>query len=479
MPDSPTQTCSSAGVPQVVVLPALHVRQLLGGVRYGGIATGLSRLVLQPGWSGLAALGGPMVACDPAAIAVQDRSSTDRDGIPAVDDDGALLLLAAERETVPVPDAGAGDGVWDAWLLARTPPLRHVSRSARPAVAAVCMHGEHVSAAMFRRSGDRGPPLWHPLRGVMLAGAGERRLGSIPPEPAGVPDVPGAVDAGRHRYSRIAGALGSETLARLQGCGVAVVGVGLLGSVLVHDLVRMGVRRVLGLDPGRATASDQLGDVAAGSEGLARVDALRRFVSPILQPGAELDLRSLPVDSPVAGTVLADLDVLVCATDDPLARWWAQAWALALNRSLMLLALRIDRGLARGHVAMLPAGSGCLACTGLPFDPQGLAARLRAVPAWTRPDVREERPMTRSWPAAVAHLALRRLELHIGGRIEGASIQEFAETADGALRFTPQRRPGWRPIHCILCHGLAGTGTRGLTPARLLALLEASSSQVA
>jgi sulfur-carrier protein adenylyltransferase/sulfurtransferase len=118
-----------------------------------------------------------------------------------------------------------------------------------------------------------------PWSHLLLAGAGMQRvpLTSIP--------MP-ARQRAEARWSRLAGALGEETLPRLQRMRVAVIGLGRNGSLMAHALARIDVQRLTLVDPDRIEPHnlDAMEGVTQADLGRTKVAAVANALGPGLDP---------------------------------------------------------------------------------------------------------------------------------------------------------------------------------------------------
>jgi hypothetical protein len=333
----------------------------------------------------------------------------------------AVVVVDPAGEDVAAPRDAAS---WQAWLESAAPAWRLLSpaRVARLLALRVGRSGR-VAAALHREG------LWQPIDTLSLPGAEmlEIELGPATKAAAHAPAL-----GGDGRYSRLAGALGADVLARWQAATFCVAGAGRTGSLVAHTLVRSGAS-VLLLDPDVVEPHNLCGELLPQHEGLNKADAVARWLRPLLRPGAFIDARSLEIGSPACALLLQRCNVLVTCVDDDRARLDAAALATAL------LLPHLDIGVAarlEGDVGadlrLIPSGLGCLACVGGFARPQRLApqADRRERPA----DFRNERAGSlRTWGSMAAHSGLRMLELMFAGRIRGAVFRRFAEGADGRL----------------------------------------------
>lgn len=320
-------------------------------------------------------------------------------------------------------------------------------------------------------------PSWVPIDELALPGPQMLRTGAVAPGSAGDRPSPAAAvhDADAPgidgRFSRQAGALGPEVLQRLQRARVAVVGAGRIGSVLAHSLVRMGCS-LLVIDPDDISAHSLDGDLPAFMEGRPKVEGVMRQLRGLSRPGACIDGRRLSVASPVVGSLLVDCDLICCCVDNDAARLWANAWALALVKPLLVVGVDVLECGAEAELRLLPPGSGCLACVGGFAQGDRLVEQLAlpGPPATPRDFRLQRRGSLRSWGVLAAHAGLRMVEQMVDGRLRGARFRRLTETDDGGLLVAEAAADGRQRLGCACCAQLAGAGARWVQQDRLARL---------
>ena len=463
----------------------LLARSALGGATLGSadsptvqpwLAHG--HLVLQSGWRQRLALVGPLRAGSPQPLPA--RSWIDP-STPANSHDGiCLLMLAPPGATPPI-----GDTHWERWLHAHAPDFRLACSVPSPAVAALWLCQDGRAHAALREWGH-----WRTIERLQISGS---QLAQMPlpwtatasaAHGAAVPthsDHDPAIYGADRRDSRLAAALDPTVLTRLQGCRVAVVGAGRIGSIVAHGLVRLGVARLLVMDCDAMEPHNLDGDMPPHFEGRPKVEALSRFLRPLLRPGATVDARHLAISSPVAGSLLAQTELVIVCVDNDAARLWANAWALAGHSNLLVITTgqqgdaASGQRLAAAELRLLPAGTGCLACLGGFAQASTLLAQLQSpLPAATAADVRAQRPGSlRSWAGIAANLGLRMVEQLVSGAIDRALFRRLQETPDGGLQVHDSSLNARAPGHtCAFCTPLLGAGVAAVSPQRLQALAE-------
>lgn len=448
-------------------------------------------LVLQSGWRERFAVVGPLRAGPPKPLparAHNDTASPNAIAFATPSHDGLCLLLLAPPGAEPPAEPVRDPSAWERWLHTHAPDFRLAFPGPRPAVAVLWLRSDGLARAALREHGR-----WTAIGRLNLTGA---QLQSVPlpwPSTDTADDHhdhsldPDEIEPDRYgpdrRDSRLAAALGPEVLSRLQRSRIAVVGAGgRIGSILSHGLARMGVAQLLLIDCDDHTEPHNLdGDLPPHHEGRPKVEALLRFLRPLLRPGATVDARLLPIASPVAGGLLAEADLVIACVDNDAARLWANAWALASHTNLIVITTgqhtdpATGQRLAAAELRLLPAGTGCLACLGGFAQASALMTQLQnPLPAPTPADVREQRPGSlRSWAGIAANLGLRWVEQLVAGDIDRAVFRRLQETPDGGLQVQdsalPTRAGSQR---CAFCAPLLGAGLAAVTPQRVQALAQ-------
>jgi hypothetical protein len=429
-------------------------------------------LVLQSGWRKRLALVGPLRAGPPQPLPARANLEPSTE---APSHDGLCLLMLA-----PVGAEPPGDGAaWEAWLHAHAPEYRLACPQANPAIAALWLRPDGLVHAVLRQQGCWVAVHWLNINGAHLARVSlpqPAAVTALPPAvkprlPAPVHEAPEEEDAGRYsperRDSRLAAALGVIVLTRLQRSSVAVVGAGRIGSILAHGLARLGVARLQVIDCDHMEPHNLDGDMPPHFEGRPKVEALSRYLRPVLRPGATVDARRLPIASPVAGALLADTDLVAVCADNDAARLWANAWALAHHANLLAITAGqhtdpiTQQRLAAAELRLLPAGTGCLACLGGFAQADALLTQLQnPLPGPTPADVRDQRAGSlRSWAGIAANLGLRMIEQLAGGQLDRAIFRRLQESPHGGLQVTDSAlRPQAPGQACPFCQPLLGAG---------------------
>lgn len=207
-----------------------------------------------------------------------------------------------------------------------------------------------------------------------------------PPQPARVrvlgPELVEAAQPCSAREARVdssflqrqALAVGAETVERLQGFRIGVVGCGGTGSAVVTLLARLGVGRLLLIDPD-TVAETNLNRLHGSTrqdveDHRLKVQVIKEHVES-MGLGARVAVRAAPLADVATAKLLRTCDVLFGCTDDHLGR-------LILNRLAYFYLLPvIDTGLSiapgsqgrpaqiSSRVTVLRPGNTCLLCRGV------------------------------------------------------------------------------------------------------------------
>jgi len=226
-------------------------------------------------------------------------------------------------------------------------------------------------------------------------------------ESSGVPEGAGRLD---ERFDRQVRAFGPEFQRRLGAIRVGLVGCGGLGSVLVEQLTRLGVRDWVLVDPDAVEHTNLnrlLGArVEDADQERAKVALARRLVLQF-DPAARVRALRCSVFAPRALEALKACDLLIAATDNDASRLAVNA--LACQYLITLIHVGVNLATAAGggfddisgEVAIPSFGEWCLLCS-------GIISAQRAGWDLARPEERrllEERGYLTGTPApAVYHL---------------------------------------------------------------------------
>ena len=356
---------------------------------------------------------------------------------------------------------------WGAWRQAAV-PLTPALRAMETAPLLMLALNAQGQVAGIVHDGVR----WEPLARVRLPGAGMRVI-----ELHGRRHATQELridDAANGRYSRLAGALRSDVLHRMQHSVFGLVGCGRVGTSVAATLVRYGAS-VLLIDPDHAELHN-IGDgdmMLPVHEGLPKVDALARGLRPLLRPGAWIDARRLSVDSSIAGRLLAGTDLVISAVDNDATRLWAAAWCAVLMLPQLDIGVAVPlQGTLGADIRLTLPGIGCLACVG-GFAGGGTVLLNQLDRPLSAPgaDFRQQRRGSlRSVGVSAAQLGVRLIEQLYEGRAAGCRFVQLSEDeASGTLRLADAAVQ--RPRACPVCRRLSGQGVGavGASAVRLLA----------
>lgn len=224
------------------------------------------------------------------------------------------------------------------------------------------------------------------------------------------------------RFDRQISAFGRAFQARLQSLRVGVVGVGGIGSVIVEELARLGVRDWVLVDHDVVEVSNLnrlLGSTPEDvAEEHAKVDVAARNILSIT-PDAQVTTLRCTVFTERALRALRECDVLIAATDNDASRLVVNA--LAAQYLIPIVHAGVNLGVQpdgtfediSGEVAIPSLGSWCLLCG-------GMIDATRAAYDLARP---EERALLRErgYLAGVAAPAV----YHLNGVVASLAVAEL------------------------------------------------------
>ena len=186
------------------------------------------------------------------------------------------------------------------------------------------------------------------------------------------PSRHGDVDGGR--FDRQVAAFGSEFQRRLGQVKVGLVGLGGLGSVVVEQLARLGVRNWVLVDPDTVEVTNLNRLLGAtprdAEEEVAKVAVASRTIR-LSEPQARVKAIRASVFAPRALTALKECDLLVVATDNDASRLVVNALACQYLIPLVHLGVNLAPkagggfGDISGEVAIPAFGQWCLLCGGM------------------------------------------------------------------------------------------------------------------
>lgn len=176
------------------------------------------------------------------------------------------------------------------------------------------------------------------------------------------------------RFDRQVRAFGPEFQRRLVACKVGIVGVGGLGSIMVEQLARLGVRYWVLVEPDRLEASNLNRVVGAtardAKEKRYKVSIAMRNIKHI-EPHAQIKYLRCSVFTRRALTALKDCDVLIATTDDDASRLVLNAFACQYLIPIVHVGVNLEPGDdgtfqdISGEFAIPSLGSWCLLCAGI------------------------------------------------------------------------------------------------------------------
>jgi molybdopterin/thiamine biosynthesis adenylyltransferase len=288
-------------------------------------------------------------------------------------------------------------------------------------------------------SGWRG---WTVERGVLRPLAGLRIVGPGMVHAAALP-VDLLADTNAARWSRLRGAVGGRTFAKLRDVKAAVIGCSRTGTLAAGMLAALGVRGLVLID-GDAIEEHNLDGMLLSTEaevGENKTVALgRRLVE--FQPELMVNAVPRPLDSFAAEGALPGVDLLVTCVDRDGARLRAAHWA----RERLTPHLDLGTGVTgtagskrqlAADVRLLLPGAGCIRCVGGLGDSEQAEYELHAPPgALLRrpPEVWDARGRLGS-------------SITLNGMAVGFGVQSWLDLLDGSLAGSIWHRLRWRQGH--------------------------------
>lgn len=408
-------------------------------------------------WSG----GHPIFTVDDLYL-VPDEETAWTGGSHEVSTDAVItaINLAVKKGAclIEVHNHGGSSPRWsltDREGLKETVPYMLSSLPGRPYGAVVWGDGQ-VWGEWFNQDGRRGV-----FRGATSIGAKLRQLISRDDDRA-------PAEPGHSRQEPWFTTSGQRQLARVR---VGVVGASGTGSPLIQDLVYLGIRDfvIVEPDPSDPTSMNRLVTATAADVETSKAVLARRLIKAVA-PGASVTALDKDVRSVVAMDALRGVDVLFGCVDNDGARLVMNEFALAYDLPYFDLAVGIDAEagkvkVAGGRVAVVLPGGPCLLCMGeldieeagyyLASDAERAERRRRGYV--TGMDVRA--PSVVSLNAAVAAAAVNELAVWVSGIRPITAFIEFDLLGSGrnvrSQWLTPRQveaDPG-----CIQC-SIAGLG---------------------
>ena len=216
-------------------------------------------------------------------------------------------------------------------------------------------------------------------------------------------------------YERQVRALGAAGQARLRELNVAVVGLGGTGSVVVQQLVHLGIRKFSLIDPDTIEASNLSRIPHASNEdiGELKTTVASRYIRRVA-PDVEADEVADSVIRVRVARRVADADMIFSCTDSHGSRAVLQQIAYQYFVPCIDMGTTITVAKGRvshvfGRVQLLAPGLSCLTCSGL-LDPHEVRRDMmtvfeRQADPYVR-GVRERVPAVMSLNSTVASLAV-------------------------------------------------------------------------
>lgn len=251
-------------------------------------------------------------------------------------------------------------------LLTAQPALRSFP-AAEGTPVVHCPRDGQPSAALFHPDGRIEPMT------LRLLGPG---LPEFPPPPTRpLPSAEG-------RWSRTVGALGEAAWQRLVSLRYAIVGCGRNGSLMAANLIRLGVRSLVLIDPDRVE-EHHLGEmeaIAPQDIGRPKAEALAERLRAL---EADLSVRPIlhSITSLEALPAVKASDVLIVCADNDGARWACGLLSVYYLKPLLDVGTGVLRneGRERGaDVRLILPGDACLACLGGVAHPEQVAITFRS-----------------------------------------------------------------------------------------------------
>ena len=236
-------------------------------------------------------------------------------------------------------------------------------------------------------------------------------------------------------FDRNVRAFGGAIQATLNDLRVGIAGCGGTGSAVAEQLVRLGVRHLVLLDPDHLSESNvtRVYGSTPADIGQPKVDVLRRHLM-VIAPGVRIKASAAPVTHEPAARTLVNCDVVFGCTDDNAGR-------LVLSRlPTYLLMPVIDCGVllsssedgaltgVDGRITVAEPGTACLVCRNRIDLARAAAERLTPEERIRRADEGYAPALGRIEPAVVAYTTA----------VAAAAVNELIERLTG---FGPTPRP--------------------------------------
>lgn len=236
-------------------------------------------------------------------------------------------------------------------------------RLPRTLYASVVLNGTATAARVWEV--ENGKAVSIPMRPPNLS-----QSGLLP----GNRDSDAIYESAEARFDRQVRAFGAEFQQRLRRFRVGVVGLGGIGSLVVEQLARLGVRHWVLVDPDRVEASNlnrlhgaTMRDVAEERpKGIVAARTIKQ-----IDPGASVISLSCSNFAPRALRALASCDLLIAATDTHASRLVLNALSCQYLIPLVHIGVNLETQTpttladVSGECALPPLGEWCLLCAGI------------------------------------------------------------------------------------------------------------------
>lgn len=210
------------------------------------------------------------------------------------------------------------------------------------------------------------PSTWYPIDQVEVV-SGERRVvhrARIPP-PADIREEMNQFD----RQARLLGLEGQRQLGQLK---IGFIGCGGIGSVAAVLCAHSGLKEFTLVDFDTVSMSNlpRILGATPSDVGSLKIDVVRNYINAH-KPDASVYAYRAPVEAPGLLPILANLDAVICGTDDTTSRAFLNQLCHQYNVPILDMGVQFAVDPATGELVkevgrvnlMLP-GSACLACSG-------------------------------------------------------------------------------------------------------------------
>lgn len=315
-----------------------------------------------------------------------------------------------------------------------------------------------------------------PIEEIILVG---HQMPVIPIQPEGVAKAADIAPDILHRWSRTIGALGISTWKRLHELTICVIGCGRSGSVAAVTLARMGVSRLILIDPDKLEAHNlpEMDGVGENDIGKFKVDAVASFLqSHCASPLLPINTTPLPQTIVAAYREALHADILLCCVDNSTARLACGILATLYHKVLVDISTGIlpaphmsgsvagdshESRQSGADVRLLVPGYECLCCLGGITDYHRAVQELAHI---SSPDQEfwwvERAGSLRTLNMIAVHLGLQMLCDFLDGRIQQSRWIQLEYDGHGRIDFhTTEAQES--QSSCNLCIK-AGMGDDGL-----------------